>query len=94
MIRQGIKRTAKGIEELYKFDLRNCLTEYEYTKGGIKTEFLYNNAGNLLREDKAKYTYDTFNRKKKVKTFDAHVQINHYDAEGLRYEMEEDKRSG
>ena len=82
------KRTAKGIEERYKYDPRNRLTEY--TKGGIKTEFLYDNAGNLLRDDKAKYTYDAFNRTEKVETFDGHVQINRYDAEGFRHELEED----
>ncbi len=86
--RNRTKRTAKGIEELYKYDSRNRLTEY--TKGGIKTEFLYDNAGNLLRDDKVKYTYDVFNHTEKVETFDGHVQINHYDAEWLRYELEED----
>ncbi len=84
------KRTVKGIEELYKYDPRNCLTEY--TKGGVKTNFIYDNAGNLLRDNKAKYTYDAFNRTEKVETFDGHVQINRYDAEGLRHEMEEDGR--
>ena len=84
------KRITKGIEELYKYDPRNRLTEY--TKGGVKTNFIYDNAGNLLRDDKAKYTYDAFNRTEKVETFDSHVQMNRYDAEGLRYEMEEDGR--
>ena len=84
------KRTAKGVEELYKYDPRNRLTEY--TKGGVKTQFTYDNAGNLLKDDKAKYTYDAFNRTEKVETFDGHVQINRYDAEGLRHEMEEDGR--
>ena len=82
------RRTAKGIEELYKYDPRNRLTEY--TKGGVTTQFTYDNAGNLLRDDKAKYTYDAFNRIEKVETFDGHVQINRYDAEGLRHELEED----
>ena len=82
------RRTAKGIEELYKYDPRNRLTEY--TKGGVTTQFIYDNAGNLLRDDKAKYTYDAFNRTEKVETFDGHVQINRYDAEGLRHELEED----
>ena len=84
------KRTAKGVEELYKYDPRNRLTEY--TKGGVTTQFTYDNAGNLLKDDKAKYTYDAFNRTEKVETFDGHVQINRYDAEGLRHEMEEDGR--
>ena len=84
------RRTAKGVEELYKYDPRNRLTEY--TKEGVTTQFTYDNAGNLLKDDKAKYTYDAFNRTEKVETFDGHVQINRYDAEGLRHEMEEDGR--
>ena len=67
------RRTAKGVEELYKYDPRNRLTEY--TKGGVTTQFTYDNAGNLLKDDKARYTYDAFNRTEKVETFDAHVQI-------------------
>ena len=58
----------------------------------MTTQFTYDNAGNLLKDDKAKYTYDAFNRTEKVETFDGHVQINRYDAEGLRHEMEEDGR--
>ncbi|MDE6357099.1 MAG: hypothetical protein K2L15_00755 [Eubacteriales bacterium] len=50
---------------------------------------LWDNAGNLLKDDKATYSYDEFNKTTKVKTFDGNVQINRYDAEGLRYEMEE-----
>ena len=84
------RRIAKGVEELYKYDPRNRLTEY--TKGGVTTQFTYDNAGNLLKDDKARYTYDAFNRTEKVETFDGHVQINRYDAEGLRHEMEEDGR--
>ena len=44
-------------------------------KGGVTTQFTYDNAGNLLKDDKARYTYDAFNRTEKVETFDAHVQI-------------------
>ena len=84
------RRIAKGVEELYKYDPRNRLTEY--AKGGVTTQFAYDNAGNLLKDDKARYTYDAFNRTEKVETFDDHVQINRYDAEGLRHEMEEDGR--
>ncbi len=42
-----------------------------------------------LADDRARYTYDAFNRTVRVETFDGHVQVNRYDAEGLRYEMEE-----
>jgi len=39
--------------------------------------------------DTARYAYDAFNRNTKVETFNSNIQINHYDAEGLRHEMEE-----
>ena len=45
--------------------------------------------GSLVKDDKDTYTYDAFNRNTRVETFDGNVQINRYDAEGLRHEMEE-----
>ena len=51
--------------------------------------FQYDRAGNLLADDKARYSYDAFNRTEKVEPFDGNIQLNHYDAEGLWYEMEE-----
>ena len=38
---------------------------------------------------KTAYTYNGFNHSEKVETFDGNVQINHYDAEGLRHQIEE-----
>ena len=35
------------------------------------------------------YTYDGFNRQKKIVNFESRVQVNHYEGEGLRHEMEE-----
>lgn len=81
------RRIASGVEELYQYDPRNRLTAF--TKGGVTTMFQYDHAGNLLADDKARYSYDAFNRTEKVETFDGHIQLNRYDAEGLRYEMEE-----
>ena len=81
------RRIASGVEELYQYDPRNRMTAY--TKGGVTTMFQYDHAGNLLADDKARYSYDAFNRTEKVETFDGHIQFNRYDAEGLRYEMEE-----
>lgn len=81
------RRIASGMEELYQYDPRNRLTAY--TKGGVTTMFQYDHAGNLLADDKARYSYDAFNRTEKAETFDGHIQLNRYDAEGLRYEMEE-----
>ena len=84
------KRVMNGMEELYRYDKRNRLTEY--TKGGTAHTFSYDNAGNLIRDDRARYEYDAFNRNTKVETFNGNIQINHYDAEGLRHEMEENGR--
>lgn len=81
------KRVCNGMEELYRYDKRNRLTAY--TRGGVTTEFDYDRAGNLVKDDKAEYRYDAFNRTSKVETFDGNIQINRYDAEGLRHEMEE-----
>ena len=81
------KRVSGGVEERYFYDKRKRLTDYE--KNGVHTEFQYDAAGNLLKDDRASYTYDAFNRNTKVETFGGNIQINHYDAEGLRHEMEE-----
>ena len=81
------RRISQGVEELYQYDPRNRLTAY--TKNGVTTPFQYDNAGNLLVDDKARYSYDAFNRTTRVETFDGNIQLNRYDAEGLRYEMEE-----
>ena len=78
------------VEELYRYDARNRLIEF--VKQGSVTSFAYDAAGNLLQDDRAAYTYDDFNRTVKAETFDGNIQINHYDAEGLRYEMEENGR--
>ncbi|MDE6357797.1 MAG: hypothetical protein K2L15_04300, partial [Eubacteriales bacterium] len=81
------RRIVNGSEELYNYDNRNRLTQF--TKDNKTTDFKWDNAGNLLQDDKANYTYNNFNQTTKVETFDGNVQINRYDAEGLRYEMEE-----
>ena len=78
------------MEELYRYDARNRLTEL--VKQGSVTRFAYDAAGNLLQDDRAAYTYDNLNRAVKAETFDGNIQINHYDAEGLRHEMEENGR--
>ena len=84
------RRLVGGEEELYQYDPRNRLMAL--TRGGVTTPFQYDNAGNLLQDDKQRYSYDAFNRTVKVETFDGNVQVNRYDAEGLRHEMEENGR--
>ena len=73
--------------EVYHYDRRNRLTERR-GKGG-REYYTYDEAGNLLRDGRAAYTYDAFQRTSKVETFSGEIQINRYDAEGLRHEMEE-----
>ncbi len=84
------RRLVGDEEELYQYDPRNRLMAL--TRGGVTAPFQYDNAGNLLQDDKARYSYDAFNRTVKVETFDGNVQVNRYDAEGLRHEMEENGR--
>lgn len=81
------KRITSHTEETYQYDKRNRLTAY--TKDGKTSQFTYDNAGNLLKDNKAVYEYDAFHRNTKVETFDGNIQINRYDAEGLRHEVEE-----
>ena len=83
-------RRSAGVEEVYAYDAGNHLLSH--TKNGIQTVYEYDKAGNLLKDDRAAYSYDAFNRQTAVETFDGNIQINHYDAEGLRAEMEENGR--
>ncbi|ONI37643.1 hypothetical protein AN639_09480 [Candidatus Epulonipiscium fishelsonii] len=54
--------------------------------------FMYDNAGNLIKDNKATYHYNEFNQTTKVETFDGNIQINRYDSEHLRYEIEENSK--
>ncbi|SDL50114.1 RHS repeat-associated core domain-containing protein [Dendrosporobacter quercicolus] len=81
------RRIARGIEEQYTYDARNRLTSHE--KQGRTTQYSYDKAGNLLDDGDRQYSYDGFNRTVKVATKDGSIQINRYDAEGLRCELEE-----
>ena len=56
------------------------------------THYEYDDAGNLIKDGNASYEYNAFNQTTKVETFDGNVQINKYDAEGLRYEVEENDK--
>ena len=65
--------------------------------GTVKAEeevwkYEYDRQGNLLKDNYAEYSYDGFNRMEKAETFNGKIQVNHYDAEGLRHEIEENGR--
>ena len=81
------RRISPKGEELYQYDSRNRLNRHSVN--GITEDYTYDSAGNLLKDGKNQYNYDAFNRTSRVETFDGNVQINRYDAEGLRHEMEE-----
>ncbi|WP_250278723.1 EndoU domain-containing protein [[Clostridium] colinum] len=83
-------RIVNGNKEFYNYDNRNRLIKL--TKENKTIDFKWDNSGNLLQDDKATYTYNGFNQVIKVETFDGNIQINRYDAEGLRYEMEENEQ--
>ena len=84
------RRTAGDEEDLYSYDPRNRLVSH--TRDGVTTPLVYDEAGNLLRDGRASYEYDGFNRAVKSESFDGNIQVNRYDAEGLRYELEENGR--
>ena len=56
---------------------------------GETSYYGYDRSGNLLSDGSATYTYDGFERTAEVKMANGNSQINRYDAEGLRAEMEE-----
>ena len=56
---------------------------------GETSYYGYDRSGNLLSDGNATYTYDGFGRTAEVKMANGNSQINRYDAEGLRAEMEE-----
>jgi RHS repeat-associated protein len=49
----------------------------------------YDDQGNLTKDNNITYNYDSFNRTVKAQTTSGNIQINRYDAEGLRHEVEE-----
>jgi YD repeat-containing protein len=81
------RRIADGTEELYAYDPRNRLTEI--TKGVDTTRFSYDANGNTTKAGPREYVYDALNRMTEVRLRAGPTQINRYDAEGLRAEMEE-----
>ncbi|SDP74376.1 RHS repeat domain-containing protein [Selenomonas ruminantium] len=82
-----LTRTAKDIEEQYVYDVNNRLMQRSIN--GQAENYQYDQSGNLLQDANNTYEYDDFRRTSKVTTNTGNTQINRYDAEGLRYEMEE-----
>ena len=85
------RRVTEDTEEWYQYDVSNRLEEWTKLHNGEEKShtFLYDPQGNLLKDDHAEYTYNAFKQMVSAKTFDGQVQVNHYDGEGLRHEVEE-----
>ena len=88
------KRIVNDVTEYYLYDKRNRLIRqvFQQPTGTTAKHYIYDNAGNLMNDGERIYKNDVFNRVTRVETTIGQVQINRYDAEGLRYEMEENKK--
>jgi len=84
---QRIEKNELTGKTLYTYDNLNRLAWAEYPT--YTERFTYDQSGNLLQDVNNTYEYDDFRKTSKVTTKAGKTQINHYDAEGLRYEMEE-----
>ena len=90
-----VVRTANNSMPLLAEGIQNGTVEDGY--GTVKAveevwKYEYGRQGNLLKDNHAEYSYDGFNRMGKAETFTGKIQVNHYDAEGLRHEIEENGR--
>ena len=82
------ERIRGNIHEYYHYDACNRLTEITDGIRQVK-HYTYDNSGNMLSDGEMSYLYDGFGRLEQVTKADGSFQRNHYDAEGLRAEMEE-----
>ena len=82
------ERIRGNAHEYYHYDACNRLTEITDGIRQVK-HYTYDNSGNMLSDGEMSYLYDGFGRLEQVTKADGSFQKNHYDAEGLRAEMEE-----
>ena len=102
-----IRRETEQEITTYHYDNCNRLQELhrEYKNTETSTaqpqiiRYTYDRQGNMLSEGEKKYSYDSFGRMVRAEvpvespgTREFQVQINRYDGEGLRHEMEENGR--
>ena len=90
-----ISRIMGELETRYSYDacnrLKSITQQHEDHTQSVR-ECRYDSNGNMLSDGENEYTYDVLNRNIKTITSDGNTQINRYDAEQLRYEMEENGR--
>ena len=89
-----LTKTTNGITETYVYNVKNQLKEL-HNKEGI-TFFTFDKQGNTLKEETTQGTnsfeYNTLNQQVKAITKEGNTLVNRYDAEGLRYEIEENDK--
>ena len=95
---ETIKEVEKETRTSYRYDKQGNMVSAVRENGhlagnqvGIGSAIESGNQ-NERREETCKFYYDAFNCQVKTETFDGQVQVNRYDAEGLRHEMEENGR--
>ena len=102
-----IRRETEQEITTYRYDNCNRLQELRRKYKNAETStaqpqiirYTYDRQGNMLSEGEKKYSYDSFGRMVRAEvpvespsTREFQVQINRYDGEGLRHEMEENGR--
>ena len=81
------ERIRGAVHEQYLYDECNRLLQITDGADTVKN-YTYDNSGNMLSDGEMSYLYDGFGRLEQVTKADGSFQKNHYDAEGLRAEME------
>ena len=98
-----IKNKDQIVQEKYFYNERNQLVNkqiYNAKEVQESVDYEYDPSGNLVRENRTKnrqniiYQYDVYGRNISIDSQGDspeynYIQMNHYDAEGLRYELEE-----
>ena len=89
-----LTKTTNDITEQYVYNVKNQLQEIK--SQNTKNIFTYDKQGNTIKKDtnsgKNLFRYNTLNQQVKVITKDGNTLVNRYDAEGLRYEIEENEK--
>ena len=89
-----LTKTTNDITEKYVYNVKNQLKELCH-KDGVNY-FTYDRQGNTLNEETTQGTnsfeYNTLNQQVKAVTEEGNTLVNRFDVEGLRYEIEENKK--
>jgi RHS repeat-associated protein len=94
MVGNRIEKTIGDTIEKHTYNAKNQLTQLQ--RDNVTTGFFYDNQGNLTREEApdgtSTFGYDALNRQIQAVTKDGNTLVSRYDAEGLRAEIEENKK--